>query len=73
MESIDLKDASYSVPILESSQKYLIFINNSQIYKFTCYPNGLSFCPRRFTKLMKVQLSILHQMGHAVIGYIHNF
>ena len=73
MASIDLKDAYYSVPISESSQKYLKFIYESQMYKCTCYPNGLSFCPRRFTKLMKVPLSMLHCKGHAVSGYIDDF
>ena len=55
MASVDLKDAYYSVPIAVSDQKYL---------KFTCFPNGLAFCPRKFTKLMKPAYSVLRQLGH---------
>ena len=40
---------------------------------FTCYPNDLSSCPRRFTKLMKVPLSTLHQANHIIMGYIDDF
>ncbi len=73
MASIDLKDAYYSVPISKDSQKYLKFKYGTQLYQFTCYPNGLSFCPRKFTKIMKVPLSALHSKGHIVSGYIDDF
>lgn len=61
MASVDLKDAYYSVPIAVSDQKYL---------KFTCFPNGLAFCPRKFTKLMKPAYSVLRQLGHINSPYI---
>ena len=53
MASVDLKDAYYSVPIAQEHQKYLKFLWRGQLYKFVCFPNGLAFCPRKFTKLLR--------------------
>ena len=53
MASIDIKDAYYSVPIAETDQKYLKFEWQGVLYKFTCFPNGLALCPRKFTKLLR--------------------
>ena len=39
-------------------------------YKYTVFPNGLSICPRKFTKMMKPPLSHLRLMNHIVSGYI---
>ena len=47
--SVDLKDAYYSVPIAQCEKKYLKFEWMGQFYKFTCFPNGLAFCQRKFT------------------------
>ena len=49
MASIDIKDAYYSVPIAKTDQKYLKFEWQRILYKFTCFPNGLALCPRKFT------------------------
>jgi len=70
MASIDIKDAYYLVPIAEEHQKYLKFKWNDQVYKFTCFPNGLSSCPRKFTKLLKPVYSTLRKLGHISSGYI---
>ena len=70
MASIDLKDAYYSVKIDPSSQKFLKFCYKNQLYKFTAFPNGLSTCPRKFTKLLKPPLAWLRINGHIVIAYI---
>ena len=51
MCTIDLKDANYSVKINEEFQCYLKFQWKGRLLKFTCYPNGLGPCPRRFTKV----------------------
>ena len=40
------------------------------VYEFTCFPNGLAFCPRKFTKLLKPVYSTLRQMGHLSVAYI---
>ena len=59
MASSDIKDACYSIPIDESSQKYLKSIWKEQFYQFCVLLNGLSPCPRRFTKLQKLPLAEL--------------
>ena len=53
MATINLKDAYYSVPVSEEHQKFFKFHWKGKYYKFTCFPNGLCFCPRKFTKLIK--------------------
>lgn len=70
MASVDLKDAYYSVPIASSDQKFLKFEWNSTIYQYTCFPNGLAFCPRKFTKLLKPVYASLRQLGHVSSPYI---
>ena len=70
MASIDLKDAYYSVRVSPKHQKYLKFLWNGTVYKFTCLPNGLALCPRKFTKLMKPVFSYLRQQGHTSSPYI---
>ncbi|KXJ15837.1 Retrovirus-related Pol polyprotein from transposon 412 [Exaiptasia diaphana] len=70
MASIDLKDAYHSISIAEQYQKYLKFKWRGNLYKFTCFPNGLALCPRKFTKLLKPVYSTLRQMGHLSVSYI---
>jgi hypothetical protein len=70
MASVDLKDAYYSVPIHPEHQKYLKFNWKGQLYKFTCFPNGLAFCHRKFTKLLKPINSYLRQLGHISVSHI---
>ena len=69
MASVDLKDAYFSFPIANPHQKYLKFEWN-MLFKLTCFPNGLAFCPRKFTKLMKPVFATLQQLGHLPSGYI---
>lgn len=38
--------------------------------KFTCLPLGLTFCPRKFIKLLKPIYSVLHSQGHISSPYI---
>ena len=40
------------------------------LFKFTCFPNGLALCPRKFTKLTKPVFATLRQLGHLSSGYI---
>ena len=70
MASIDLKDAYYSVPIATEHQKYLTFMWGGKLHKFVCFPNGLAFCPRKFTKLLKPINSHLRQLGHISVSHI---
>ena len=57
----DIKDAYYSIPILEEHQKYLKSLFGGKLYQFTCLPNGLCSGPRKLTKLLKAALAYLHK------------
>ena len=70
MASLDLKDAYYSVAVNPLHRKYLSFIWKIVLCQFTCLPNGLSSCPRKFTKLLKPPLTELHKKGHISASYI---
>ena len=70
MASIDIKDAYYSVPIDDYDRRFLKFEWDSNIYQFTCFPNGLALCPRKFTKLLKPVYHNLRVHGHVSLGYI---
>ena len=43
------------------------------MYCFTCFPNGLGPCPRKFTKLNKVPVTTLHFENVPLGGYIDDF
>ena len=73
MASLDLKSAYYSVPISQEYQKFLKFEWDNVLYKFVCFPNGLSPCPRKFTKITKAPLSSLREDDAIVSGYIDDF
>ena len=66
MASIDLKEAYCSVPIAKEHQQYLKFKWAHTLFQFTC----LSFCPRKFTKLLKPVYSVLHKQGHLSSPFI---
>ena len=69
--SIDLSDAYYSVNVHPDFRKYLRFEYESQLYEFTCLPNGLSPGPRIFTKLLKPAFSLLRKHhGITIMGYL---
>ena len=70
MASVDLKHAYYSVPIHTSYRKYLKLKHRGQLYQFTCFPNGLCFCPRWFTKLLKPVYAHLRSQGHMSASFI---
>ena len=71
--SIDIKDAYYSFPIRLSDRKFLCFKWGSELYQFTCLPNGLSSAPRKFIKMLKVPLATLHRQGYISLGHIDDF
>ena len=73
MAKIDLKDAYYSVGIHPEFQKFLKFSWEELLYQYVCYPNGLSSCPRKFTKLFKPVLAHLRLMAIIITGYLDDF
>ena len=70
MASLDIKVAYYLIPVDETSEKYLKLIWKEQLYQFCVLPNGLSPCPRWFTKLLKPPLAELRKSKHAIPAYI---
>ena len=70
MASLDVKDAYYSVRKHPDFQKYFKVTYNGTLNKYTVFPNGLSICPRKFTKMMKPSLSHLRLMNNIISGYI---
>ena len=69
--SFDFTDAYYACNIFGPHRKYLRFYFEGQLYEFTCLPNGLSYGPRRFTKLMKIALTHLREKHDITIsGYL---
>ena len=73
MASLDLKSAYYTVPVSLDFQTHLKFRWEDKLYQFTCFLNGLAPCPRKFTKLTKVQLTYLQVNNSIVSGYIDDF
>ena len=66
MASVDLIDAYYSVPLAYCDKKYLTLEWMGQFYKFTCFPNGLAFCPRK----LKPVYATSRQSCHLSSSYI---
>lgn len=60
----------YITIIVYCDRKYLNFEWMGQFYQFTCFPNGLAFCLRKFTKLLKPVYATLRQSGHLSFSYI---
>ena len=73
MATIDLKDAYYSVALCRLFQKFLKFKWKDKLHCFTCFPNDLVSCPRKFTKLNKVPITTLHFENVPLSGYIDDF
>lgn len=70
MASVDLRHAYYSVPVKHTFRKYLKFRWKGQLYQYTCLPNGLSNCPRYFTKLLKPVYAHLRSKGYLSAAFI---
>ena len=70
MATIDLKDACYSVSISRLFQKFLKFKWKDKLYSFTCFPNDLRFCRRKFTI---VPIITLHFENVHLSDYIDDF
>ena len=67
---LDLRDAYLSIPIHESSRKYLRFSWQGVMYEYTALPFGLSAAPRVFTKVLKPVLAELRAAGICLVAYL---
>ena len=54
-------------------QEFLKLKWKNKLYCFTCFPNGLGSCPRKFTKSNKVPITTLHFENVPLGGYIDDF
>ena len=68
MESVDLKDAFFTVSVHISHQKYFKFGWFQNFYKFLGMPNGYSDAMRIFTKILK---PVFGHYGIKVISLLH--
>ena len=57
MCKLNLKDASFSVPLNRNSRKFVGFQWKGTLYEFICLCFGLGPAPRVFTKLLKIPIS----------------
>ena len=73
LAKLDLKDAYFTVPLAETSKKYLRFIWNEVVYEFQCLCFGLSSAPRVFTKILKPVISLLRRNGIRLLIYLDDF
>ena len=67
-----VKDAYYSVHINKNDQKFFKFEHKGSIYKYVALPNGFSPGLRKFTKILKVPLSILRRNKISIVAYIND-
>ena len=70
MASVDLKDASYPIPIAEEDREFLTFQWKAKDHQITCLPNGLSSALRIFTKILKLVYARLRSIRLTCVGYI---
>ena len=70
---LDLKDAYLSLPIHESSRRYLRFSWQETLYEYMALPFRLSAAPRGFTKVLKPALAELRSAGLCLVAYLDNF
>ena len=70
LAKLDLKDAYFTVPVLQEHQKYLRFVVDGIRYQFTCLPFSLSCAPWAFPKVLKPVAAFLRGLGVRLIVYI---
>ena len=70
MASVDLKHAFFSLLVHHDCKKYLKFVWQGELYRFTFMPQGLAFAPRLFTKLLKPAYAYVRSKGHVSSGYL---
>jgi len=70
LPSVDLKDASFSIPIWQPHRKYLRFYWNNQNFHFACLPFGYSLATQVFTKVLKPVMAHARYHGVRLVIFI---
>ena len=70
MCKLDLKEAYFSVPLNPASRKFARFLWSRKLHEFLCLCFGLGPVPRIFTKLLKIQVSVLRCLNILIIVYM---
>ena len=73
LASVDLQDAYFLIPLHRESRKFVRFEYLNDIYEFVCVPFGLSTAPFTFTKIMKVVVRYLRNMGYTSVIYLDDY
>ena len=71
--SIDLSNAFHSIPLHESSKKFICFQLNNIRYCFNVIPFGLTSAPRIFTKILRPVISHLRNKTFRISSYLDDF
>ena len=70
MCKVDLKDVCLSVPLNPSSRKFVPFLWSGKLYEFLCLCFGLGPALNVFTKLLKIQVSVLGRLNILIKIYL---
>ena len=70
MCKLDMKNAYFSVPLHQTSIKYVRFLWSGNLYEFLWLCSGLGLAPRIYKKLLKASISVLRRINIPVIIYL---
>lgn len=73
LSTLDLKDAYYLIAVCLADRKFLQFRFREKLFKFTCFPFGLSTALYIFTKLLKPVVHSLRSEGLLSVIYLDDF
>ena len=68
--ALDLQDAYFHIPVLQSHRRYLWFQVGQEHFQFSVLPFGLTSTARVFTKLLAVVAAHLRRTGMPVFPYL---
>jgi hypothetical protein len=70
VQTLDLKDAYFLVPLHQSSQEKIRFQWQGKIYQFLCLCFGLGPAPKVFTNILKVPIALMRQLNVRMIIFL---